>query len=194
MVIMCLTCGVAFADTQDQYEEILDKYNKKYNVAIEYIPVKEYISLDKYEEIVKEVAKDERETQNYIEQIKLLKKDVANPKIIEKGVLKKKSKTVAAYNTDYLSASAYLGTATYYIASDNKISSVVSFSARYKNSIGNALGIMYEYACTSYTTNYYDAGKTLGITAKGNLTGRYSSGIGVSFGNVTTQYMFTDTY
>ncbi len=50
------------------------------------------------------------------------------------------------------------------------------------------------YFLDSYTTNYYDSGKTLGITAQGVLKAASDYVPTHTVGNVTTYYMYTDTY
>lgn len=109
-------------------------------------------------------------------------------------ILKEKSKTVNAYSaSDGRNASPYKGTATYHIAKGNVITDLVSFSARYENKISAPLDVK-TYDVKTYTTNFYDAGHTLGITAKGKLVMYDDNYVGYEIGNVTTMYMYSDTY
>ena len=55
-------------------------------------------------------------------------------------------------------------------------------------------GLTYTYSVTSYSTNFYDSGHTLGVSANGDLVGYDENFVRYEVGNVTTQYMYSDTY
>ena len=188
--------SLSYAATVAQYRLALDACNQKYNINLEYIPVAENADLQTYMSIVEDVAKNTRSTMDFMRRIenrKISKQNITCTTMAN-VILKEKSKTVSAYSaSDGGNASPYKGTATYHIAKGNVITDLVSFSARYENKISAPLDVK-TYDVKTYTTHFYDAGHTLGITAKGKLVMYDDNYVGYEIGNVTTMYMYSDTY
>lgn len=201
IIVSCILClnmsSMAFATVQDPFEKVLEEYNKKYNIELEYVPVGEYADLSEYTKFVESVAKENRKTLNYIQEIKARESVLKRQEISEMRatiIVKEKSKTVEAYSAlGEDTAKPYKGTATYHIAKGNVITDLVRFSAKYENSFMEAL-FPKTYEVTSYTSNLYDSGHTLGVTARGKLVGYDKNYQPYELGNVTTMYMYSDTY
>ena len=203
-VVAVLSCvlilgmsSMSFASEQDQFEKILDDCNKKYGLDLEYVSVGENADIEMYSCFVESVAKETRETLDYIQTLENrtnLKKESENLDLNSTVIVKEKSKTVNAYSASGSnSASSFRGTAKYHITNGNKITDLVSFTAKYHNSVSEALFVK-TYEVTSYTSNLYDGGSTLGVTARGKLVGYDSNYQAYELGNVTTMYMYSDTY
>ena len=188
--------SLSCAATVDQYRLAFDACNQKYNINLESIPVAENADLQTYMSIVEDVAKNTRSTMDFMRRIENRKISQQNITCTTMAnvILKEKSKIVSAYSvSDGGNASPYKGTATYHIAKGNVITDLVSFSARYENKISAPLDVK-TYDVKTYTTIFYDAGHTLGITAKGKLVMYDNNYVGNEIGNVTTMYMYSDTY
>lgn len=197
VLVLVLNIGsISYASTVDQYRIALEASNRKYNVNLEYIPVADPANLQTYTTIVEDIAKNTRNTLDFIQRIESRKTSHRDDTYTTMAnvILKEKSKTVSAYSaSNSTDASQYKGTATYHITTGNVITDLVNFSARYQNRVSEALAVK-TYEVTTYTTNFYDSGHTLGVTANGKLVVYDDNYVAYEIGNVTTMYMYSDTY
>ena len=193
IVVLCFgSVGVSYAAENDPYKEIVEKYNEEYGVDLGYVPVQGEFDLALYDEVIRDLAKNQRDTLSYIA-ARRQKAEFFPSRIVPNSVIigRQKTKTVTAYSASSQSPSLYECEATYIMFEGNVFGKVISVDAITKN---NLIGPIYSYQQRSYTTNYYDAGRTLDITVVGSLT-IYSEYIGVgTVDNVITAYSYTDTY
>lgn len=190
--------SVASAQSVDPFHAVVEEQNKKYNVALEYIPVSANADLNVYKDFVEETAQNTRATLDFIQSIEYRKvtEKVSKASVNSVIIVKEKTKTVSAATTSSnLPVSKYLGTATYNIVQGNIITSLTSFSAKYDNDILPSLfGRIYFYDVTSYRDNYYDGGHTLAVTSIGKLSCVDPDYENYQLGNVTNLFMYSDTY
>ncbi len=190
--------SVASAQSIDPFRTVVEEYNKKYNVALEYIPVSAQADLNVYKDFVEETAKNTRATLDFIQSIECRKvtDEVSKMSVNSVIIAKEKTKTVSATTTSSdLPVSKYLGTATYNVVQGDIITSLTSFSAKFDNDFLPFLfGRIYFYDVTSYRDNYYDGGHTLAVTSVGKLSCVDPDYESYQLGNVTNLFMYSDTY
>lgn len=208
-LLICLmllsTTALAFADTEetDPYKAILERYNALYDIDLVYEYVNpEQISIEEYEEIVKGIAVNERETLNYIES---RENDVYVPHFELPGIstnsitTKKVTRTKEAYSIggeeSPLNKTAYEVTYTYYTKYDPSHSPtkwvVKKTDEKPIIEVKKSVGSKNSFSNKSFSTKYLDNQKTIGVTTKGTLT-MTTTNVGVlKFPNVTVYAEFS---
>lgn len=67
IVVLCFgSVGVSYAAENDPYKEIVEKYNEEYGVDLGYVPVQGEFDLALYDEVIRDLAKNQRDTLSYI--------------------------------------------------------------------------------------------------------------------------------
>ena len=60
IVVLCFgSVGVSYAAENDPYKEIVEKYNEEYGVDLGYVPVQGEFDLALYDEVIRDLAKNQ---------------------------------------------------------------------------------------------------------------------------------------
>lgn len=205
VLLVITNFNFAFAAEQDEYREVFENICDDYGVTLTYnkVPKNCEISIDEYEEIINEAAQMQAEALQKIaemEQRKCSTREVQELNQVRANAAYKMKYNVRrlAYRADNIShlddnlrpkVDGFECMVTYQLYSDNSFGSVTNVSASWQGKYDN------EYRYKSHVTNYYDAGKTLGIVITGDLYRKLDGSQPWCFApNVITYYSYTDKY
>lgn len=169
------TSTSVFAKEIDKYQEIVDKYNLKYDVSLVCNSVSEGMDINEFENVISDLAKQERSTLDYIQ---TREKGSMELSTSSRGNIAPASvswhyvtDTKQALTASYMDPSAYSITCTYkaYTNTNGNPVNTVGNPENVSTYVSNNLLVMRAYALNSWSQRNLDAGRTLGIETRGTL-------------------------
>jgi len=197
--------STAFANEKNVYEQIVNEYNKLYNISLEYVDVNPDTDINMYRDFIAKIAKGERNTLDYIKTRKeeSIKEAIKNKNILnseESNLITRSASShiTTATNTpmsaSYPSASAFNVTCTYtsYYNSSASPSYTVGFPQSVSVTTNSTIFVIYAYTLQSWSSSNLDAGRRLGISTSGSLSELLTvSGNYLEIAGVTTYTEFS---
>lgn len=169
------TSTSVFAKEVDKYQEVVDKYNLKYDVSLVCNSVSEGMDINEFENVISDLAKQERATLDYIQtrekssgKLSTTSRSIIMPASVNWHYV---TDTKPALTASYMDPSAYSITCTYkaYTNTNGNPVNTVGNPENVSTYVSNNLLVMRAYALNSWSQRNLDAGRTLGIETRGTL-------------------------
>lgn len=187
ILIFALGTISSSAQSDESYKDIVEKYNIMYDVNIGYVEVEGNPDIGEYEEFVKSVAQGEAETRAFIakritesEKASLFESKLDVPSMLMRASSTDVTKTNTALSCSAVTADICEVTCTY--TTDGV---TASNPRNVSASVDNTFFTMYNYTMNSWSYQYLDSNRTIGITTTGSLFVSSSLSTPYTLSNVT---------
>lgn len=178
--ILFLSTQSVSASTYNVYKEILEEYNKLYDVSLEYVDVSKGTDINEYRDFVFELARQERATQDFMKRREaesrkqdniLVYNNRVSRVIPNSTVSRVVTVTKNPWSASYMGETAYNVTCIYTCYTNTASTPIYTVGNPLSVNVSmesNAFFVRY-FTLDSWSSKLLDTGRTLGITAKGTV-------------------------